>query len=74
MAIRQSPEDFWKTHLQVQTQEPVSVAASEPLPVTSLQTMLGSIDPNIALVLGLVAIVGLIGLFAFLASNDKRCR
>ena len=73
MATRQSPEDFWKTHLQVQTQEPMPVTASVPLPVTSLQTGTFTIDPNVAFILGLVAIVGLIGLLAYLAS-DKKCR
>lgn len=73
VAVRDSPENFFRSRLTVQTQEPMPVTASEPLPVTSLQTMLGSIDPNVALVLGLVAIVGIIGLLAFL-SSEKRCR
>ena len=74
MAVRDSPENFFRSRLTVQTQEPMPVTASAPLPVTSLQTGTFTIDPNVAFILGLVAVVGLIGLFAYLGSENKKCR
>ena len=67
MSQRATPENFFASRLNVQTQEPI--------PVTTLQTtepLTIQIDPNLALVLGLVAIVGLIGLFAYLV-GDRKC-
>lgn len=69
MTMRQTPEQFFQTRRQVLTQEPVQV---QQLPTESLQY---TFEPNTALIiLGLVAIVGLIGLFAILGSGDKKCR
>jgi len=58
----------------VETQEPMQIR--EPVQVVPLQTegVQFAFEPNTALiVLGLVAIVGLIGLFAILGSSNK-CR
>ena len=64
MAQRQTPSEFFASRLNVQTQ---------PLQTTE-PTLTLQIDPNIVLVLGIVAIVGLIGLFAYLGSENKKCR
>ena len=72
MAVRDTPESFFRSRLTVQTQEPMPVTASAPLPVTSLQTGTFTIDPNVAFILGLVAIVGIIGLLAYLSHEDKK--
>ena len=69
MAVRDTPESFFSTRQQVQTQTPVQV---ESLQIAPLQ--LPTLDPNMIFILGLVAIVGLIGLFAYLGHEDKKCR
>lgn len=63
MAQRNTPEQIFSTRLQTQVQE--------PLPVIQLQTepLALSLDPNMMFILGLVAIVGLLGLFALLGSK-----
>ena len=69
MATRARPSEFFSTRQQVQTQTPVQV---ESLQIAPLQ--LPTLDPNMIFILGLVAIVGLIGLFAYLGHEDKKCR
>lgn len=74
MSERATPNDFFQVRSRVQTQEPIRV--QEPVQVVPLETgaVQFAFEPNTALiVLGLVAIVGLIGLFAVLGSNSK-CR
>ena len=64
MALRQSPESYFATRQNVQTQEPIPV--TQTLQTTEPVTL--AIDPNLALVLG-IAIIGFLGLIAYLASR-----
>jgi len=64
VATRETPESWFATRQQVQTQEPVHVMYLQTEPTSTVQF---SVDPSLV-VLGIVA---LIGLFAFLAFLKK---
>ena len=71
MAQRQNPQEYFRTSVQVRTQEPVPVALQTPPMYAQYPP---TIDPNLTIVIvGVIAIVGVLGLFAILAF-DKKCR
>lgn len=71
MSIRQRPEDYFRTKAQAE----VTTPPEQPLPVqlqyTPPSLQLPEINTTGLIVIGIVAIVGLIGLFALLGSNKK---
>lgn len=64
MAQRASPEEYWRSKMQTQ------ISVDRSLPV---QYSFPEIGANGVVILGLVAIVGLLGLFALLGTANK-CR
>ena len=76
MALRQTPESFFRTSSSTRAEAHVDTATQQPIPVQpvqSLQAPIAAVDPNVLIVLGIVALVGLIGLFALLGS-ERKCR
>ena len=71
MAVRGYPEDVFQTRQSVQTQEPVPVHVVYPAP--AVQASEGTNNTTLV-IFGIVALVGLLGLFALLGTNNnKRC-
>jgi len=71
VAIRGYPEDVFQTRQSVQTQEPVPVHVVYPAP--AMQTSEGTNNTTLV-IFGIVALVGLLGLFALLGTTtNKKC-
>ena len=73
MAQRASPAEYWRGKMQTSTQ----VAAPLPMPVTMeippATLQLPELNGSAIFILGLVAVVGLLGIFALLASGRCKC-